>query len=232
MADIGQVIDSLRHGVIVSCQALEHEPMYGSHHMAAMAVAAKQGGAVGIRANTPADIAAIKQSCSLPIMGIYKQEYPDSDVFITPTLHEAKQVADAGASLIAVDATLRRRPGGQTLQQLMQAIKMLDPGIGIVADVSTFEEGVNAMELGADLVSTTLSGYTPDSVYREEPDFQLIRQLAALGGTPVVAEGRIWTIEDCRQCMEAGAYAVVIGTAITRPREITGRFVRAIQRER
>lgn len=231
MADIRDMIDRLRHGIIVSCQALEHEPMYGSHHMAAMAAAAEQGGAVGIRANTPADIAAIKERCALPVMGIYKREYPDSGVFITPTFREAKQVADAGAELIAIDATLRRRPGGQTLRELVQAIRDYNPRIGIVADVSTFEEGVNAMELGVDLVSTTLSGYTPDSTYQDGPDIGLVRRLSALGGTPIVAEGRIWTADDCRQCKEAGAYAIVIGTAITRPREITGRFVRAMQND-
>lgn len=229
MAKYRVVMERWRHGLIVSCQALEHEPLFGAAHMAAMSVAAEQGGAVGIRANTPVDVAAIKRSCSLPVMGIYKKEYPDSDVFITPTFQEAAQLADAGADWIALDATRRPRPGGQALPELVRDIRRHFPHIGMMADISTFEEGVRAMELGFDLVSTTLSGYTPDSVYRSEPDFALIRRLAELKRTPVVAEGRVWTPEDCRNCLRAGAYAVVVGTAITRPREMTERFVKGMR---
>lgn len=218
-----------RGGLIVSCQALEDEPLFGSSHMAVMAAAAEQGGAVAIRANSPADVAAIKLSCSLPVMGIYKQVYPNSDVFITPTLREAEQLAAAGADWLALDATGRPRPDGQTLEQLVRDIRRQFPHLGLMADISNAEEGIRAMDLGFDLVSTTLAGYTADSVYTSGPDLELIRSLAALSRTPVVAEGRVWTPDDCRSCLEAGAYAVVVGTAITRPREITARFVEGMR---
>ncbi|XID92631.1 N-acetylmannosamine-6-phosphate 2-epimerase [Paenibacillaceae bacterium WGS1546] len=224
-----KIIEQIAQGLIVSCQALIDEPLYGPEHMAVMAVAAAEGGAAAIRANTPQDVRAIKQKCGLPIIGLYKKQYPDSDVYITPTLLEAKEIADAGAEFVAVDATSLTRPNSQSLEDFIASIRESCPQVGIVADVSTFEEGVAAMKLGVDLISTTLSGYTPHSSQQKEPDIELVRRLAALREVPVLAEGRIWTAEECAACLQAGAHAVVVGTAITRPQEITRRFVDAIR---
>ncbi|WP_274650327.1 N-acetylmannosamine-6-phosphate 2-epimerase [Paenibacillus humicola] len=224
-----KTISSFKNGLIVSCQALKHEPLFGAGHMAAMAAAAEAGGAAAIRANTPRDIEAIKKSCSLLVIGLYKMDYPDSPVYITPTIREAEAIVEAGADLIAVDATRRTRPDGETLSGLLGAIRARWPDRPVVADVSTFEEGAAAMDLGFDLISTTMSGYTPYSPQQEKPDIDLVARLASLGRKPVLAEGRIWTPAQCAACLRAGAHAVVVGTAITRPQEITRKFVNAIR---
>ncbi|MBB6673301.1 N-acetylmannosamine-6-phosphate 2-epimerase [Cohnella nanjingensis] len=223
------IIDSLKDGFIVSCQALEQEPLFGAELMASMAVAAEEGGAVAIRANTPRDIAAIKRKSALPVIGLYKKHYPGSEVYITPTLQEIREIAEAGADLLAFDATQLPRPDGRSLQEFVAAIRLAYPHLRLVADISTYEEGVAAMALGVDLVSTTLSGYTSYSTQQEQPDIDLVSRLAALRRTPVLAEGRIWTPEECIACLRLGAHAVVVGTAITRPQEITKRFVQAIR---
>lgn len=225
------IIPSLKNGFVVSCQALENEPLYGSSVMAAMAAAAEQGGAAAIRANTPQDIAAIKKACSLPVIGLYKKSYLDCDIYITPTMKEVTEVVEAGAEIVAIDFTQMPRPAGESLEDLIAAVREKFPSVLIVADISTFEEGVIAMDLGADLVSTTLSGYTPYSKQQEEPDIELVKRLADLKRTPVLAEGRIWTIEQCIQCYQAGAHAVVVGTAITRPQVIVKRYVDTIRQQ-
>ncbi|KIL36540.1 N-acetylmannosamine-6-phosphate 2-epimerase [Cohnella kolymensis] len=225
---MSEVIHRFKEGMVVSCQALEEEPLFGSENMAAMAMAAEAGGAAGIRANTPQDIAMIKRKCSLPVIGLYKHTYAGSPVYITPTINEVRAVVEAGADLVAVDATKRARPDGITFDELYRAIRKNFPAVPIVADVSTFDEGAAAMELGCDLISTTMSGYTPYSTQAAGPDIELVAQLAKLKRVPVIAEGRIWTAEECLACFDAGAYAVVVGTAITRPQEITKRFVGAI----
>lgn len=215
-------------GLIVSCQALEHEPLHGSHIMARMALAAQQGGAVGIRANSPDDIRAIRQSVKLPIIGIYKRVYEGSDVYITPTFEEAKAVAQAGADMIALDATARPRPRRETLGDLIRRIhEELD--LPVMADCSTLEEALEAERLGADVVSSTLAGYTPYSRKTEGPDFDLLREMLARVAVPVFAEGRFHTPERVAQALAMGCYAVVVGGAITRPQEITARFVSAIR---
>lgn len=219
----------LAKGCIVSCQALEQEPLHSPSIMAAMARAAQEGGAVGIRANSPEHIRAIKEACDLPIIGLYKREHPNSEVYITPTLEDASSVIHAGADIVALDATNRIRPDYMKLEELIAAIRETHPSTPILADISTFEEGVLAMDLGVDLVSTTLSGYTPYSPQQKEPDIELVGRLAELRRTPVLAEGRIWTPDECRMCFAKGAFAVVIGSAITRPQLITRRFVDAIK---
>lgn len=225
-------MDRLKQGLIVSCQALEDEPLYGAETMAAMAIAAEQGGACAIRANTPEDIARIKQAISLPIIGLYKKHYPDCPVYITPTIDEVAAVVRAGADIVAIDATKLDRPGGISIRQFIEEIRVHFSEVPLMADVSTFEEGKHAMELGVELVSTTLSGYTEYSRQLSGPDIELVRELAALQRTPVLAEGRIWTPDECVRCFEAGAHAVVVGTAITRPQEITKRFKREIEQQR
>lgn len=220
------VIARLRGGLIVSCQALPHEPLHGAEIMARMATAAWQGGAVGIRANTPADIRAIRAAVPLPLIGLYKAG--DAEVYITPTLEHARAVVEAGADIAALDATARPRPDGRTLPEVIAALHA-EFGIPVMADVSTVEEGAAAVRAGADLVSTTLSGYTPYSPQSAAPDLALIAALARCVAAPVIAEGRISTPEMARAALEAGAFAVVVGAAITRPQWITAQFVAAMQ---
>lgn len=212
--------------MIVSCQALPDEPLHGSAMMAAMARAAAMGGAKGIRANTPADIEAVRQAVDLPLIGIFKVDYPDSPVYITPTEREVVCVARAGADIVAVDATHRDRPNGQSLVGLLNCIH--DLGLLAMADISTEEEGIAAEDIGFDIVSTTMSGYTDCSPALDGPDFALIKSLASRLHVPVVAEGRIRTPDDLRAAFECGAYAAVVGAAITRPQLITKWFVESI----
>lgn len=218
-------IAQLQGGLIVSCQALPDEPLHGAAIMARMALAAQQGGAVGIRANGPDDIAAIRAAVSLPIIGIYKDG--NDGVYITPTWQHARAVAEAGAAIIALDATQRPRPGGEQFGELADAIHTELHKL-VMADVSTLDEGLAAEALGADLLSTTLSGYTPYSRQNATPDFDLVQSLAQRSGVPVIAEGRIRTPEDARRALDAGAFAVVVGGAITRPQSITNWFVAAM----
>ena len=188
------------------------------------------GGAAGIRANSPADIRSIKQTVSLPVIGIWKVSTPGSDVFITPTMEAAQAVYEAGADIIALDCTFRKNIEGRWAWELIKEIKQRF-NIPILADISTVEEGLHAQSEGADMVSTTLSGYTSNSPALQGPDFTLIKQLAQKLDIPVTAEGRIWTVEEAQKAIDLGAYALIIGGAITRPMEITKRFVKAIQKE-
>lgn len=214
--------------LIVSCQARDDNPLHGPHFMAAMAEAAVQGGAGGIRANGPDDVRAIRERVSLPIIGLYKRVLPGSEVYITPTLKEARAVAEAGADVIALDATLRPRPG-LSAAGLIQAVRE-ELGRSVLADIATLEEGVAAAQAGADYVATTLSGYTAEAPMMEGPDFALLEALAKALDRPVVAEGRFWTPQDVERAFALGAAAVVVGTAITNPREITKRFAAGVLR--
>ncbi len=227
---------TLRQGLIVSCQALADEPLHGSEIMAQMAVAAWRGGAAAIRANSGVDIRAISKVVPLPIIGIVKREYPDSPVYITATLAEAEEAIEAGAHILALDATPRPRPGGQSLERFVAEISRRWR-IPLMADVSSVEEGIVAGRLGFDLVSTTLVGYAGDhEPLHYEPDFVLIsRMVEAVSGpfgVPVVAEGHVWEPRQARRCLELGAYAVVVGSAITRPQLITERFMKTIRHVR
>jgi N-acylglucosamine-6-phosphate 2-epimerase len=195
-----------------------------------MALAAQQGGAVGIRANTPTDIRAIKAMVpDLPLIGLYKVNLPDfPDVYITPRLQDALEVAHAGADIIALDATLRPHPEGTTAEFI--ATVKAETGKLIMADIATEADALAAVEAGADVLSTTLSGYTADSPKQDVPDLDLVHRLANRHlPIPVIAEGRIHTPEQARAALEAGAFAVVVGGAITRPQQITTRFVQAIR---
>ncbi|MCE7987648.1 MAG: N-acetylmannosamine-6-phosphate 2-epimerase [Caldilinea sp. CFX5] len=221
------ILHQIRHGLIVSCQALPHEPLYGADIMARMAVAAKAGGAVAIRANTPVDIAAIRAAVDLPIIGLYKEDIPGYPVYITPTLAHAKAVAAAGADIIAIDATARSRPQPGTLADFIAAIHA-ETGRLVLADVATFAEGSAAEAAGADMVSTTMSGYTDDSPQQPGPDLALVEQLAARLTVPVLAEGRFKLPVEVNQALALGATAVVVGGAITRPQQITRWFVEAL----
>ena len=212
-------------GLVVSCQALDDEPLFGSDTMAKMAYAAKLGGAVAIRANTPNDIRAIRSAVRLPVIGIYKVQYPESSVYITPTLREVDAVLASGCEIISLDATRRMRPKGESLADLVTHIR--SRARMCMADVSTLEEALRAESLGFDMVSTTLSGYTEATQARRLPDLDLVAQIVEHVRIPVLAEGHIATHQDFIECFARGAYAVVIGSAITRPQVITARYVEA-----
>jgi N-acylglucosamine-6-phosphate 2-epimerase len=220
-------VNQVRGGLIVSCQALPDEPLYGAENMARMALAAKLGGARAIRANTPVDIAAIRTAVELPIIGLYKDDIPGYPVYITPTLDHARQVAEAGADIIAIDATARPRPEPGSLADFIATIHD-QTGCPVLADISTLAEGLAAAAAGADLISTTMSGYTAYSPQEAEPDLTLVQELAAAVEIPVLAEGRYRLPEQVHQAVAAGALAVVVGGAITRPQEITRWFVAAL----
>ncbi len=212
--------------LIVSCQALPDEALFGAEIMARMALAAAQGGASAIRANTPADVEAIKAKVSLPVIGLYKEVLPDYPVIITPTLRHALAIAEAGADVIAIDATDRPHPEGD-LASYIQKIHD-QTGCLVMADISTVAEALAAEKAGVDMVSTTLSGYTPYSPQQAEPDLALVKALAGRLQGPLVGEGRYHTPEQVKQALDYGATAVVVGGAITRPKEITARYVKVI----
>lgn len=223
-----KILDALRGGLIVSCQALREEPLYSSYIMQRMAVAAKLGGAVGIRANTVEDIRAIKEEVDLPLIGIIKQVYEDSDVFITPTMKEIDALVEAKSEIIALDSTLRMRPGNVSLEDFFKEVREKYPDQLFMADCSTLEEGLNAARLGFDLIGTTLRGYTEYTKDVKLPDLDMMRQLVEQSGRPVIAEGGIWTPEQLKAALDTGVLAAVVGTAITRPMDITKRFVEAL----
>ena len=230
-APMHPLFETVRGRLIVSCQALPDEPLFGSETMAKMALAATLGGAAGIRANTPVDIAAMRTVVpNAPIIGLWKVVVPGyEDVYITPRLQDAVAVADAGADMVAIDATLRPHPEGTTAA-LIRAIKQ-QTGKLVLADVDTVAAAVAAVDAGADAVSTTLSGYTPVSPKMTGPDLELVAQLASTNlGVPVLAEGRIATPDQARAALDCGAWAVVVGGAITRPVAITQAFAGAVAR--
>jgi N-acylglucosamine-6-phosphate 2-epimerase len=220
------MLKSLQGGLVVSCQALEDEPLHGASHMAAMAMAAKEGGAVGIRANGYEDIKAIKEKVNLPMIGILKKHYPGYGAFITPTKGDAKLIAEAGADIISIDATNESRP--ENLDDLVRYIKE-DLHKWVMADIATLQEAEYAEQIGCDLVGTTLSGYTPDTIHRNRPDFELLSDLSQKLKVPIVAEGNIESPEQAKKALELGASFVVIGTAITRPQLITQKFVKGMK---
>lgn len=212
--------------LVVSCQARIDNPMHGSVHMAAMARAAEAGGARAIRANGPDDIRAIRAATTLPIIGLHKIFDEAHPVYITPSVEAARGVAEAGADMIAVDATTRPR-AGEPVSELIRRIKG-ELGKPVLADVDTLEAGLAALGHGADAIATTLAGYTKNRPKTPGPDFELLRQFIESVRVPVLAEGRFWTEAEVAEAFEIGAAAVVIGTAITNPREITRRFAASV----
>lgn len=225
-------IGSLHNHLIVSCQALANEPLHSSYIMGRMAAAAFEGGAAGIRANTPEDIIEIKKTVSLPVIGIIKRDYPDSNVYITPTLKEVDELIPAKPEIIALDATPRPRPGGLSLERLYCQIREKYPQQLLMADCSTIEEALAADKLGFDFIGTTLVGYTQESHGDkiEHNDFEIIRQILKEVSHPVIAEGNIDTPEKARRVIDLGCYSVVVGSIITRPQLITKRFTEALEK--
>ncbi|HBG0718429.1 N-acetylmannosamine-6-phosphate 2-epimerase [Clostridioides difficile] len=221
------MLDKVKGRLIVSCQALENEPLHSPFIMGRMAKAAMEGGAVGIRAQGVEDIIEIKKVTGLPIIGIIKRNYEDSDIYITPTKKEVDELLTTGCEMIALDATNRVRPNNEDLKELIKYIK--ENGVLVMADISNYDEAIKAQEYGVDCVSTTLSGYTPYTKTLEGPDFVLMERLVKDLEIPVIAEGKVNTPQDLKKVFELGVYSSVVGSAITRPQLITEKFVKAIE---
>ena len=221
------IIESMCGGLIVSCQVQKDDPIYTDDIVVKMAEAAKWAGAVGIRANSPEQIAAIKKAVDLPMIGLYKIWHDDTDVFITPTLEAAKQVWEAGAEIIAIDCTEQITHEGCPAYELLPILKKEIPEAIIFADVSTYDEAKRAIEMGADIVAPTLYGYTEATKHIEEPN---LREFAKMcrdfkNDAYIMMEGHIYTPEDAMKCIYLGADAVVVGSAITRPHLTAKRYV-------
>ena len=227
---MNEKIEKLRGKLVVSCQALPHEPLHSSFIMGRMARAAKEGGAVGIRANTREDIREIQAQVDLPVIGIVKRDYEGCDVYITPTLREVEELMEVRPEIIALDATGRLRPNSVTLDAFFRELKQRYPEQLWMADCSTVEEALHADELGFDFIGTTMVGYTEESrdLRIEADDFAILREIVARAKHPVIAEGNINTPEKARRVIELGAFSVVVSSIITRPQLITKSFAEAL----
>ena len=225
-----EIIDKLKKGLIVSCQALDDEPLHSSFIMGRMALAAKMAGASGIRANTVSDIKEIKENVDLPIIGIIKKDYDNSEIYITPTIDEIDALVNEGVEIIATDATNMKRPQNDGLENFYKEIREKYPNIKLMADCSTVEEAVFADKLGFDFIGTTLVGYTPQSKgdQIDADDFKILREIIEKCNHPVIAEGNIDSPEKAKRVLELGAFTVVVGGAITRPQNIAKKFVDCI----
>ena len=212
--------------LIISCQALPDEPLHSPFIMGRMARAAKEGGACAIRAQSVADIEEIRAAAQLPVIGLIKQNYADSPIYITPTMREVEALIGTGCEKIALDMTDRERPQHTDVRDLITRIH--EAHRLVLADISTYEEGMTAAELGVDAISTTMSGYTPYSPQIEGPDYTLMERLAKDAPIPVFAEGRINTPEELVEAMQTGVFGAIVGSAITRPQLIARRFTDAI----
>lgn len=228
--NIKEKIKNLKGKLIVSCQALPEEPLHSSFIMGRMALAAKVGGASGIRANTKEDIKEIQTQVELPIIGIVKRDYEYSEIYITPTMKEVDELMEVKPEIIAMDATSSTRPEGKTLDEFFHEVKKKYPNQLFMADCSTVEEAVHADALGFDFIGTTMVGYTKQSEGDkiEENDFEILRTIVSKVKHKVIAEGNINTPEKAKRVLELGAYSVVVGSIITRPQLITKSFVEVI----
>jgi len=208
------LLKPLEKGLIVSCQAPVDSPLYEPSIIATIAQASVQRGAVAVRIDTPAHVTAVRQRCAVPIIGLWKQVIPDYEVYITPQFHHAVAISEAGADIIAIDATTRPRPGGETLKDLVQKIhqELQKP---VMADVDTLESAIAAVEAGADIVGTTLYGYTAETKHQKPPGFDLLSAIVSQLSVFTICEGGIASPAMARQALDLGADAVVVGTAIT-----------------
>lgn len=207
-------LDALRHGLVVSCQAPADSPLHQPEVIGAIAQAAVLRGAAGVRIDTPAHVQAVRQRVAVPIIGLWKRQHLGCDVYITPQFADAVAIAQAGADIIAIDATLRPRPGGETVAGLIQQIHQ-QLGKPVMADVDTLEGAIAAAAAGADIVGTTLYGYTAETRHLTPPGLDLLAQLVAQLDCPVLCEGGIASPVMARTALNLGAYSVVVGTAIT-----------------
>jgi len=223
-----QATDTLKRGLIVSCQAEEGSPFNAPQFIAAFAKAAELGGAVAVRVRDPENVKAVAAVTRLPIIGLTKGKFSSGAVLITPSVDDAVKLVKSGASIVALDTTLRRRPDGRTGPEFLRALRSA-VDCPLLADCSSVDDGLAAAAEGAEFIATTLSGYVEAAQPPPtEPDFALITALASRTSTPVIAEGRIWSPDQARQALECGAYAVCVGTAISRPIDIIRRFAREV----
>lgn len=226
MTSARTLAEALDGRLIVSCQAPPGDPMRHTGTLVRMALSAQAGGAAAVRVNDPEVVAATVAAVDLPVIGLWKDG--DTGVFITPTVRHALALVEAGAAVVAADATDRPRPDSSTFAELVVAVHAA--GAQVMADVSTLEEGRAAAAQGADMVGTTLSGYVPGSPQQIEPDLKLVADLAAATGVPVIAEGRIATPAQAAEALAAGASSIVVGTAITAPTALTRLFAESLAR--
>ena len=226
-----ELFERIKGKVIVSCQAVPGEPLYVEEKsiMYLMARAAKQAGTPMIRTSSIRDVVAIKEETGLPVIGLIKVQYDGFESYITPTMKEVDALVEAGSDIIALDCTDQKRGDGKSISEFIREVREKYPDAVLMADISTYEEGVNAWKLGMDLVGTTMSVYTAHSVKLVGPDYELVRKLSATVDIPVIGEGRVHSPGQAVEMLDAGAYAVVVGGAITRPLEIAQRFIRAVE---
>lgn len=230
-----EILKTLHHSIIASVQADQGEPLNKPEHITAMAMACINGGAKGLRLANPENIQAVKRCLpDIPVIGITKPFHPlpspENHVYITPNLWTAESVCQAGADIVAMDATQRPRTG-ESLQEIVAVLRERFPKVLLMADIATEADAYQAANLGFDFIGTTLSGYTTETTQRAQtgqPDFELLQNLTQNLSVPIILEGRIWEPQHVTQAFELGAYAVVIGSAITRPHVITRRFAQAI----
>jgi N-acylglucosamine-6-phosphate 2-epimerase len=221
------ILEKLRGGLIVSCQAPAGSPLARPEIIAALAETAEQNGAVGLRIDSPEHVRAVKERTSVPVLGIYKIVTGSSEVYITPTFDAAKQIIAAGADLVALDATPRPRPNGESCERIVSQIRSVF-GTMVMADVAVYDDGMRAAEIaGVDVVSTTLSGYTAETNHLKSPDFELVERLASNALVPVICEGRLRSVDDVQRAFDCGAFAVVVGGAITGVDQLVQQFASA-----
>lgn len=224
------ILKKIKNKLIVSCQALKGEPLYikGDTFMHYMAKAAKQAGSPAIRTNGILEIKKIKETTKLPVIGIIKKKYKGAEQYITVSMKEIDALVKAKTDIIALDCTLRPRYDGTTINDFIKKIKKKYPKQLLMADISTLEEGINAEKMGVDFIGTTLNGYT-EYTKGNKDNFTLVKELSKKVSVPVIAEGRIYSPEDAKKMLKLGAYAVVVGGAITRPYEIAKRFIEGMK---
>ena len=225
-----EILDAIHGKMIISCQAIPGEPLYleDDSVMYLMARAAKRAGTPAIRTSSIRDVVAIKKETGLPVIGLVKINYPGYDSYITPTMKEVDDLVAVGSDVVALDCTLRKRGDGATINEFIAQIREKYPDIILMADISNYEEGINAWKCGVDIVGTTMSGYTDYTSKKDEPDYELMTRLAADIDIPVIGEGKIHYPDQAVKALQTGAWSIVVGGAITRPLEIAQRFMKAI----
>jgi N-acylglucosamine-6-phosphate 2-epimerase len=224
-------VERLKNGLVVSCQAGPESPLNSPNIIAALAKSAEMGGAVGFRVDRPENIIEVRKSSCLPIIGINKIHTPGYELFITPTFASAEGAVTAGADIVAIEATCLPRPGGETFKEIVDKVHE-HLNVPVMADIGTLEQAIQALEDGADIIATTMATTEPYGRPQNGPAIHLVRSLVKITNRPIIVEGQVWTIEEFQECFDAGAYAVVIGSAITVPQFITERFVSALHHKK